>query len=170
MGSFRWVVKQENLRRFIELADPIFLQHGIELDVVGDVPDPLLATLQRRVRATRFHGFVQDPSRLLGNARMAVVPEAIGGGFKLKFLDYFFARVPVVTLTQAIAGLPAQLRQETFSAATLGQLVESVVSNIDRLDELNRMQANCFTLSSARFRWPDRGRNLLDALSRQQHA
>jgi hypothetical protein len=170
MGSFRWVVKQENLRRFIELADPIFLQHGIELDVVGDVPDPLLATLQRQVRATRFHGFVQDPSRLLANARMAVVPEAIGGGFKLKFLDYFFARVPVATLTQAIAGLPAELRQETFSAATLGQLVESMVSNIDRLDELNRMQANCFTLSSARFRWPDRGRNLLDALSRQQHA
>jgi len=131
MGSFRWVVKQENLRRFIELADPIFLQHGIELDVVGDVPDPLLATLQRQVRATRFHGFVADPSRLLANARMAVVPEAIGGGFKLKFLDYFFARVPVATLAHAIAGLPAELRQQTFSAATLGQLVESMVSNID---------------------------------------
>jgi len=169
MGSFQWVVKQENLRRFIELADPAFQQHGIELDVVGDVPAPLRATLQRQVRATHFHGFVEDPSRLLANARMAVVPEVIGGGFKLKFLDYFFARVPVATLTQAIAGLPEELRRETFSAATLGQLVDSMVANIDRLDDLNRMQAACFTASSARFRWPDRGRNLLDALSRQQH-
>ena len=169
MGSFQWVIKQENLRRFIEVADPAFQQHGIELDVVGDVPAPLLATLQRQVRATRFHGFVEDPSRLLANARMAVVPEAIGGGFKLKFLDYFFARVPVATLTQAIAGLPEELRRETFSAATLAQLVDCMVANIDRIDELNRMQANCYHASSARFRWPDRGRALLDTLSRQQY-
>ncbi|MBS0419375.1 MAG: glycosyltransferase [Proteobacteria bacterium] len=167
MGSFHWVVKQENLRRFIELADPTFAQHGIELDVVGMVPDALLSTLQRRVRATRFHGFVDDATSLLADARIAVVPEAIGGGFKLKFLDYFFARVPVATLTQAAAGLPQEIRQQTLSCASLPQLVASMVSHIDRLDELNQMQEQCFNLSSARFRWPDRGRTLINALSRQ---
>ena len=167
MGSFRWVVKQENLSRFIELADASFCQHGIELDVVGDVPDELLSTLRRQVRATRFHGFVEDASQLLASARIAVVPEAIGGGFKLKFLDYFFARVPVATLTKAAAGLPQEVRQQTLSSGSLQQLVESIVSHIDRLDELNQMQEQCFNLSSARFSWPDRGRNLIGALSRQ---
>jgi len=167
MGSFRWVVKQENLSRFIELADVSFCQHGIELDVVGDVPDELLSKLRRQVRATRFHGFVEDASQLLANARIAVVPEAIGGGFKLKFLDYFFSRVPVATVSKAAAGLPQEVRDQTLSAGSLQQLVESIVSHIDRLDELNRMQEQCFNLSSARFSWPDRGRNLLAALSRQ---
>jgi polysaccharide biosynthesis protein PslH len=30
MGSFQWVVKQANLTRFVEIADPIFKERGIE--------------------------------------------------------------------------------------------------------------------------------------------
>lgn len=105
IGSFRWVVKQENLARFVELADPIFRQHGIELDVIGDVPEPLLHRLQSCARATRFHGFVEDVSVLFDQARIAIVPEMIGGGFKHKFLHYFFGRLPVATIDAAAAGL-----------------------------------------------------------------
>jgi glycosyltransferase involved in cell wall biosynthesis len=169
MGSFRWVVKQENLARFIELADPTFFRSRIELDVVGDVPEELLGTLRRQCRATRFHGFVDDPSALFADARIALVPEAIGGGFKLKFLDYFFARVPVATLGKAAAGLPRELREQTLSGDSLAELVESVVANIDRLDELNRMQDRAFALCSAQFTWHDRARNLRDAIVSQTY-
>ncbi len=169
MGSFRWVVKQENLARFIELADPSFFRNGIELEVVGDVPEELLSVLRRQCRATRFHGFVEDASGLFADARIAVVPEAIGGGFKLKFLDYFFARVPVATLSKAAAGLPQELREQTLSSDSLAELVESVISNIDRFDELNRMQERSFALSCARFTWHDRARNLADAIVSQQN-
>jgi polysaccharide biosynthesis protein PslH len=169
MGSFRWVVKQENLERFVELADPSFFRNRIELDVVGDVPEELLSTLQRKCRATCFHGFVEDPSDLFASARIAIVPEAIGGGFKLKFLDYFFARVPVATLSQAVAGLPEELREQTLSCDTLPALVESVSTHIDRLDELNRMQEQAFALSSARFTWHDRARHLKDAIVSQTY-
>jgi glycosyltransferase involved in cell wall biosynthesis len=169
MGSFRWVVKQENLARFIELADPSFFRSRIELDVVGDVPAELLGTLRRQCRATRFHGFVDDPSALFADARIALVPEAIGGGFKLKFLDYFFARVPVATLGKAAAGLPRELREQTLSGDSLAELVESVVANIDRLDELNRMQERAFALCSAQFTWHDRARNLRDAIVSQTY-
>ena len=116
VGSFRWVMKQENLARFVECADPIFKQAGIELDVVGDVPDELLGVLKPKCEATTFHGFVDDMASLLSNARVAVVPELIGGGFKLKFLDYFFGRVPVATLSAAAAGLPTPLRQVLIEA------------------------------------------------------
>lgn len=169
MGSFRWVVKQENLARFVEIADPIFYRNGIELDVVGDVSEELVATLRRRCRATRFHGFVKDVAGLFANARIAVVPEAIGGGFKLKFLDYFFGRVPVATLRHAAAGLPQELREQTLACDTLPALVEAVVSNIDRLDDLNRMQEKAFIHSSARFTWHERAANLRKAIASKQH-
>lgn len=169
MGSFRWVVKQENLARFVELADPSFFRSGIELDVVGDVPQELLATLQPRCRATRFHGFVKDVAAVFADARIAVVPEAIGGGFKLKFLDYFFARVPVATLSHAAAGLPQELREQTLACESLPVLVETIIANIDRLDELNRLQEEAFARTCARFTWHERAFNLKEAIVSQQY-
>jgi glycosyltransferase involved in cell wall biosynthesis len=169
MGSFRWVVKQDNLARFVELADPSFCRNGIELDVVGDVPQELLAALRRQCRATRFHGFVKDVAAVFANARIAVVPEAIGGGFKLKFLDYFFGRVPVATLSHAAAGLPQELREQTLACESLPALVETVIANIDRLDELNRMQEQAFARSCTRFTWHERAFTLKQAMVSQQH-
>ena len=169
MGSFRWVVKQENLARFIELADPAFSANAIGLDVVGDVPDALLGAFQAHCRATRFHGFVANVAPLFASARIAVVPEALGGGFKLKFLDYFFGRVPVATLTQAAAGLPDVLREQTLVRKNLSELIDAVVTHIDRIDELNRMQVSAFMHSEAEFAWEDRGLKLKRAIVRKYY-
>jgi polysaccharide biosynthesis protein PslH len=164
MGSFQWVVKQENLTRFVEIADPIFKEQGIELDIVGDVPPALLAKLQGRCRATYFHGFVTDAASLLSSARIAVVPESIGGGFKLKFLDYIFGRVPVATVSQATAGLPAELRCAMLCSDSLSGLVQEIVAHIDRVDELNRIQERAFALGQAQFKWSVRGERLRRAV------
>jgi polysaccharide biosynthesis protein PslH len=170
MGSFQWVVKQENLVRFVETADPIFKQHGIELDIVGYVPEALLATLRARCRATYFHGFVSNVAPFLARARIAVVPEFIGGGFKLKFLDYIFGRVPVATLSQAAAGLPAELRRAMLSNGSLTELIREMIFHIDRIEELNRMQELAFALAKAEFKWSVRGERLRRAIDhvRQQ--
>ena len=48
-------------------------------------------------------------------------------------------------------------------------LVEAVISNIDRLDDLNRMQERAFIHSSARFTWHERAANLRMAIASKQH-
>lgn len=164
VGSFRWAMKQENLRRFVELADPILARNDIELDIVGDVPGALLDPLRERCRATRFFGFVDDLAPFLSQARIAVVPELIGGGFKLKFLDYIFARVPVATLSRAAAGFPDDIRRATLSCEDLPALTTAIVSYIDRFDELNRMQQSAFGAAEALFDWRDRGLQLQQAM------
>jgi polysaccharide biosynthesis protein PslH len=164
MGSFRWVVKQENLTRFLEIADPIFEKQGIEMDVVGDIPKALLAALKARCRATYFHGFVTNAAPYLERARIGIVPESIGGGFKLKFLDYIFGRVPVATVSQAVAGLPEELRLAMLNSDSLAGLVSAIVSQIDHIDELNRMQERAFALGKAQFDWNVRGERLMRAI------
>jgi polysaccharide biosynthesis protein PslH len=165
MGSFQWVVKQENLTRFVEIADPIFERQGIELDVVGDIPKALLAALRARCRATHFHGFATDIAPYMERARIGIVPESIGGGFKLKFLDYIFGRVPVATVSQAVAGLPEELRLAMLKNDTLAGLVDDIVSHIDRTDDLNRMQERAFALGKAQFDWKVRGERFLGAIA-----
>lgn len=169
VGSFRWVIKQENLARFAEIADPVFRRNNIELDVVGDVPDELLATLRSRCTATHFHGFVDDIAQLLGRARIAVVPELIGGGFKLKFLDYIFARVPTATLSQAATGLAPQLQRAMICSGDLPALVDDIVRSIDDIDALNDLQTRAFVAAEALFRWQDRGQQLLQAIVNLRH-
>lgn len=166
VGSFRWVVKQENLVRFVELADPIFKRNNIALDVVGEVPNELLSKLNQFCQATSFHGFVDDIAPLFAQARIAVVPETIGGGFKLKFLDYLFGRVPVATLSQAAAGLPIEIQQQMLMSNDLLQLVEQIVGHIDHVEALNAMQEHAFTLAKTRFKWESRGEQLHAAVVR----
>lgn len=170
VGSFHWVVKQENLTRFLQHADPFFAERDAAIDIIGDVPDELRVRLAARTRATRFHGFVQDPAQLLANARFAVVPEAIGGGFKLKFLDYVFARTPVATLTQAAAGLPEAVRRACLQRPTLPELIAAIAGTIDDFAALNDLQRRAYTAAEAAFRWEDRGRDLLHRIERARRS
>ena len=168
IGSFRWVVKQENLRQFLALADAAFHRHGIIFDVIGDVPETLRAELEPRLKATVFHGFVDDVGPTFARARLAVVPEVIGGGFKLKFLDYIFGRLPVATIAAAAAGLPPAIRRQLLCRTDLATLVAAIVTHIDRLDELNAMQRGAFAAADQLYRWRDRGRVLRDAITAAQ--
>lgn len=165
IGSFRWLIKQENLRRFIAIADPLFAAHGIALDIVGDVPAPLLQELRGQARATTFHGFVDDISASMERARLAVVPEMVGGGFKLKLLDYVFGRVPVASIAAAAAGLPSALRHCIFCHADLESLAHGIVANIDNVALLNRLQQDAFIAARSLFRWSDRGAQLRAAVN-----
>jgi len=166
MGSFRWVVKQENLRRLIAAADAAFAQHAIVLDIVGDVPPDLLRELSGSVSATRFHGFVDDVSPLLDNARIALVPDIVGGGFKLKFLDYVFGRVPIAAISTCTAGLPVELLPYVMRCDDLESLVRTVVSRIGDITMLNLLQNEAYRLAEPLFDWDARGQQLAAEIRR----
>jgi polysaccharide biosynthesis protein PslH len=170
VGSFQWVVKRENLARFVEHADARFADHGIELVVAGDVPDDLKQTLMASSRATRFEGFVKDLGPFLSQARIAIVPELIGGGFKLKFLDYIFGRVPVATVDAAAAGLPAKLREDLITSTDFSGLTSAIVEHIDGLERLNRLQTAAFEQAKTLYRWEDRGLQLQQRIAELQQA
>ena len=164
VGSFHWIAKQENLRQFVAIADPVFAAKGIELQIVGSIPPAFAAELTRSTAATSVTGFVTSIEPYMEAARIAVVPEMIGGGFKLKFLDYIFSRTPVATLSNAAAGLPKDVLDAMLCRDTLDCLVSDIGDLIDRLPKLNAMQETALSKAEALFRWEDRGIALLTAI------
>lgn len=164
LGSFTWVVKQENLCRFVRAADPVFAAHGIQLDVVGDVPPAVREELRATAKATVFHGFLEDLAPILRDVRIGVVPDEIGGGFKLKYLDYVFGRLPVATLSSAADGVPAEVRAEFIEADDVPGLVAAVVAHLDGTDLLDARQRRAAAAAHDLFDWDDRGRRLLEAI------
>jgi glycosyltransferase involved in cell wall biosynthesis len=111
-----------------------------------------------------FRGFVDDLRQEFQNARVALVPEEIGGGFKLKTLDYIFSRVPVAAVDAALNGVPTQLKSEFIVESSIGELLTAIVAGIDDIDRLNMMQNRAFELAEDLFNWDANGRPLLDAL------
>jgi glycosyltransferase involved in cell wall biosynthesis len=164
VGSFRWTPKQMNLAAFVEAADPILQNAGVGLDIVGEMPAPLRKACEARVKATRFHGFVDNLGEFLAARRMGLVVEETGGGFKLKALDYIFNRVPIAAIRGSMAGLPLTPGLHYLSFESMRELAQGIAAVIDDLERLNSLQQAAYEKCKTAFDWGDRGQTLCNAI------
>lgn len=151
LGSFDWVAKQRNLDILIDSLLSQFKLNEISLNVVGSVPKPLRDRYASLKSHLVFHGRLPDIFEVAGKCRAGLVPELFGGGFKLKMLDYGFARLPIFGLKNAIAGTTEEEQSAMFLAEGVTGLGAKIVENIDNLDMLNQSQARLFAMFSDRF-------------------
>ena len=164
VGNYRWMAKQINLSACLEAADPVMQDAGIGIDIVGEVPDAFRKAWETRVKATRFHGFVEDLGKFLAERRMGLVIEETGGGFKNKILEYVFNRLPVAAIKDSMTGLPMVPGLDYLSFQSMRQLAHGVAAVIDDVERLNSMQRAAYEKCDGGFDWSDRGRTLCNAL------
>ncbi|MFK8025112.1 MAG: glycosyltransferase [Ilumatobacter sp.] len=164
LGSLDWHVKQDNLRRFLNAADGILAAGGVELLVGGRCPDGFRAEIEATSDATTFAGWIDDPSDFLGSCRMGVIAEPLGGGFKLKSLDYVFNGVPLACLQGNAAGLPVRDGYSMIEAPTLEGLAQRIVAEIDQVDELAAIADAASDVCGPVFSWERRALELLDVV------
>lgn len=164
VGSYAWIAKRRNLEEFLVHADPILAQAKVELCVVGDAEEAVLAQWRQRFPATRFTGAVGDVTPYMDEARLAVVPERHGGGFKLKMLDYVFNRVPILALQDSFAGVPVQAGHSVLLFPDHAALARGMVAALDDVDRLNRLQESAFAACRDQFHWRCRGEALRAAI------
>jgi glycosyltransferase involved in cell wall biosynthesis len=164
VGSFDWIAKRMNLEEFLDVADPIFAARGIELQIVGAGSKSYFTQLQSRLSATRFTGTVDRVEDYIDSARIAILPERIGGGFKLKVLEYVFNRIPVLALKGSTAGTPLREDSSILLYPDQTALACGVSRLIDNLSLLNRLQNAAFAACQFAFDWDSRGQRFLAAL------
>src|SRR6185436_8219853 len=151
VGSFDWIAKRMNLAEFVEVADPLFAQAGAELLAVGSAEQAFLKQLRRQTVATHFTGTVPDIAPYLDKARIAIVPERNGGGFKLKVLEYVFNRVPVFALRGSFPGVPLVHGDSVMLYPDHESLARGVLDSIDDVARLNRLQERAYAACRDRF-------------------
>ena len=165
LGSVQWIAKQMNLAAFLRVADSAFAKAGITLEIVGDVAEALQREWTPRLQATRFSGFADDVNAVLDGARIGLLIDAIGGGFKLKVLSYLQARTPVAALRGSFEGIPEEVARHFLVAPDAERLVAAIIAAIDDLPRLNAMQEGALRASEGRFDWPENGRRFAAALA-----
>lgn len=151
LGSFEWGAKQRNLELIVENLLPALQQNGVTLNVVGTVPPHFRDRFSHFSPHLSLHGRVEDVSPFVASSRGGLVPDLLGGGFKLKVLDYAFQRLPVFGLRTALAGTTVTEQSAMFPADGLDNLAATIVRHIDDLTMLNRNQNSLFELLSGRF-------------------
>ncbi len=164
LGHWEWHVKQTNLERFLEAADPLFHAAGAEIVVLGPAPVEWVARLSAGLAATRFAGWVDDFDVELSQARVGIVAEPAGGGFKLKSLDYVFGRLPMAVLEGSVAGLPLNGETDIIVRADEESLAMAALDALDDLSRLNQMQSLAFEACQSLRGWAEPGRILRKAL------
>jgi polysaccharide biosynthesis protein PslH len=147
----------------IEILDAIQaarLPEDIIVDVVGDMSDFSPAQLAKYDRLT-FRGYVDDLSAYLDTARLALIPDVLGGGFKLRALPLVFGRVPILSVRAALAGMQLQPGRDFETCETVSDLVAAIAPTVNDVDRLNALQENAYRAWDGRFAWSGRGGDLL---------
>ena len=151
LGSFDWVAKQSNLIRFLDNVGTRLVAAGVGIDIVGSIPHRLRDRLQKTYPGVDFRGSVDDVCAIAQNVRCGVIPEELGGGMKMKTLDYIFMRVPIFSLPSGVIGLPSDVRSAVFTAASFAELGDALLRYIDDPQELDARQSRAFEASDRRF-------------------
>jgi glycosyltransferase involved in cell wall biosynthesis len=163
VGSFDWLPKRTSLQEFLAAAHGLFASSGVELCVVGCGEESFMARLRREFPATNFMGWVDDITRPMARARVALIPDRLGG-FKLKALDYVFNRVPILGIAGSAPGVPLCPDESILLYPDHAALARGVVAIIDDFDALNRMQALAYSACQDRFDWASIGRRLVSTI------
>jgi len=163
-GTFEWLAKRRNLETFLLAAAEPFREKRIEFLVVGKAEPEYFQALGEKHPWAAFHANVPSMAPFLQGARIGLIPEALGGGFKLKALDYIFAGLPLGSIESALSGIPIDPDADCIAAGTPEKLAIEVAGKIHDTDFLNRAAGSAFMKSRHQFDWASRGRLLASAM------
>jgi glycosyltransferase involved in cell wall biosynthesis len=167
VGSFDWGPKRLGVEAFLPEAASHFTKAGVELQLVGRTAPEYVQSLRRRYPSVDVVGEVPDVLPYLARARIAVVPDILGG-FKLKTLDYIFSRTPIFAMEKAVPGLPLCDGVGLRLFESHRRLAEGIVAYIDDFEALNVQQDIALRSSQQRFNWDFVGKQLLSLMLGRQ--
>lgn len=136
---------------------------GMRVYLVGRKPLPRVQALSS-LEGVVVTGTVPDVRPYLRKARCLVVPMRVGGGTRLKILESFAARIPVVSTRVGYEGIEATPEREVLVAETPAEFAEQI-AKLDRDPALGARLAEAGrSLAERQYGWEAIGRRLLGLL------
>jgi polysaccharide biosynthesis protein PslH len=160
VSSLDFPPKRAAVEAFLAAATAMLEREGIGLQVVGEAEPAYLETLRRRFPTVDFVGRVDDVQPYMRQARLALVPDLLGG-FKLKGLDYVFNRLPVLAMRIGLPGMPLEEGTNVGLFDSHAALADGVVELIDDFPRLNAWQVAAYDACADRFDWRRIGHHLV---------
>jgi len=162
-GSLTWRLKLKNLEEFLRSASTSLQNSEIGVVIAGKMQQADMLQLRAQYPWADVRGELDDLRSIYDLGRLAVVPEALGGGFKLKILDYVYSGLAIVSMPCAMEGLPLVADKHYAGGSDAGALIQSVIELIDDCDRIDALAHSARSACEEAFDW-DRTGSLLAGL------
>ena len=108
VGLLDWIANRDGILWFVEHVWPEIRRRWprARLDVIGRSTTPMRQLSQ--VEGVVYHGFVERLESVLSMADCAVVPLRIGGGMRIKILDFLSRGIPTISTSVGAEGIPSR--------------------------------------------------------------
>jgi glycosyltransferase involved in cell wall biosynthesis len=160
IAAMDWIPNQDALRWLLTEVLPRLDHMGVayQLDVIGkNMPEAFLGWKQDRVTV---HGFVKDLQPITSSAQLALVPLQVGGGMRVKILDYWSMGIPVVATRVGAEGLWENDEPVVALADEPDQFAAAIARLAAQPAEREALRSAAFRKVSAHYGWP----SLIDSL------
>jgi glycosyltransferase involved in cell wall biosynthesis len=152
-GSFAWLPNRDGVEWFMKEVFPRVLSHNSEvvLYIIGrDIP-PSIRRYQSKSIVIR--GFVSDIRKELAQYETTIVPLRIGGGIRIKILESFAMKLPVVTTSIGYEGIEAQDAQHLLVGDTSEEFADRLIRLLDSEKLRREIAENAYLLADKKYRW-----------------
>ena len=157
IGGHEATHKRMVLERALAALDAKGVQHQAIVDVVGP---GAAGPLEKRYQGFNFIGYVDDLTSYVATARLGLIPDEIGGGFKHRALTHAFLRLPMLAVEQALDGMGFVAAMDYAGAPTMIEAAAMATLLLDDFERLNAMQEAAFARCQGSFDWATRGSEL----------
>jgi len=154
-GNFDWIPNRDAVLWFVQDIFPKIITKLPEatLYVIGKNIPPKIKALQSKNLIVR--GFVPDLKEEAQKYQMTVVPLRVGGGIRLKILESFAMRVPVVSTSVGCEGISGNHNEHLLVGDTADEFAEHVVRLLEDEALRKRLVKKAYALAEKKYRWED---------------
>jgi glycosyltransferase involved in cell wall biosynthesis len=152
-GGLGWPPNRDAVRWFIDEIFPIILRQVpvSTFTIIGkNIPDDLA---RRAGPRCVIRGYVEDLRAEIQRHAVSVAPYRIGGGMRLKIIESFAMRVPVVSTTVGCEGIGAVEGEHLLVGDSPEAFASQVVSVLSSPSASDALRERAFSLARDRYRW-----------------
>lgn len=161
VGSMDYHANVDAVLEFVAESWPTIraAQPDLDLKIVGRRPPPSIQALASRPGVI-VTGSIPDVRPFYRGAIASIVPLRIGGGTRLKILEAFAARTPVISTTLGAEGLAARHDEHLLIAETTSDFIAAITKLRTDAKKCTALINAGHSLVKSIYDWPVVGRDL----------
>lgn len=155
VGSFKYFAKKINLIHFCEAVKNYFGNDNVPfiLMIVGLMDKDFEDEISSKYKFCQIKSNVDSVYPYLEKAKCGIVFEPVGGGFKLKVLDYVFTKTPIIALHGSCEGIDFKNHKhfiEVMDAVAMIETIENILGDVDLAYSLSN---NAYEFCNQHYHW-----------------
>lgn len=153
VGNYEWLPNRDSLGWFLEKIFPLIKASNplSRAFIIGkNIPTKIK---DHPPEGVVIRGFVNDIKRELQQYEILAVPLRVGGGIRLKILESFALRVPVVSTSIGCEGTRAIPGKHLLVADTEREFAAQVVGLLGNVNLQRSLKQNALDLAVEHYRW-----------------